>query len=128
MQDASFLETDPGHQKVSFPRGNEAKTRRSKDGTYSKKGTKTYFGYKIHTMMDLKTNIIYKYVITTASFHDININLTDEKHIDYKDRGYSKKEFKQYNGIMTKSARNNPINIHEKRRNKRISRKRSPGE
>jgi IS5 family transposase len=128
MQDASFFETDSGHQKVSFPRGKEAKTRRSKDGTFAKKGKKTFFGYKIHTMMDLKSNVIYDYKVTTASLHDININLTKEEEVDYKDRGYSKKEFHQYNGVMTKSSRNHPINIHEKRRNKRISSKRSPGE
>jgi IS5 family transposase len=128
MQDASFFETDPGHQKVSVPRGKEAKTRRSKEGTFTKKGDKKFFGYKIHNMMDLKTSIIYDYKVTTASLHDININLTDDYKVDFKDRGYSKKEFKQFNGIMTKSARNHPINIHEKRRNKRISSKRAPGE
>jgi IS5 family transposase len=128
MQDASFFETNPGHKKVSFPRGKEAKTRRSKDGTFVKKGKKTFFGYKIHSEMDLRSYIIYNFDVTTASLHDININLTDKDRIDYKDRGYSKKEFRQVNGIMMKSARNHPINAHEKRRNRRISSKRAPGE
>ena len=33
MQDASFITSDPGHAKSDTPRGEEAKTRRSKDGT-----------------------------------------------------------------------------------------------
>jgi IS5 family transposase len=44
MQDASFITSDPGHAKKDKPRGDEAKTRRSRDGTWAKKGTKSYFG------------------------------------------------------------------------------------
>ena len=32
MQDASFITSDPGHAKSATPRGEEAKTPRSKDG------------------------------------------------------------------------------------------------
>ncbi len=44
MQDATFITADPGHTKKDAPRGNEAKTRRSKDGAWGKKGAKSYFG------------------------------------------------------------------------------------
>jgi IS5 family transposase len=37
MQDASFITSDPGHAKRDTPRGDEAKTRRSKDGEPAKK-------------------------------------------------------------------------------------------
>lgn len=37
MQDASFITADPGHAKKDTPRGNDAKTRRSKDGAWAKK-------------------------------------------------------------------------------------------
>ena len=46
IQDATFIEADPGSSKK--PRGNEAKTRRSPDGTWAKKGNETHFGYKLH--------------------------------------------------------------------------------
>ena len=38
IQDATFIEADPGHAKKDAPRGDEAKARRSKDGTWAKKG------------------------------------------------------------------------------------------
>ena len=37
IQDATFITADPGHAKADKPRGGEAKTRRSKDGTWAKK-------------------------------------------------------------------------------------------
>ena len=46
IQDATFIEADPGSSKK--PRGGEAKTRRSRDGTWAKKGEETHFGYKLH--------------------------------------------------------------------------------
>jgi len=33
IQDATFIISDPGHEKIDKQRGNEAQTRRSKDGT-----------------------------------------------------------------------------------------------
>jgi len=41
IQDASIITADPGHAKADKPRGDEAKTRRSKDGTWNKKGNKS---------------------------------------------------------------------------------------
>jgi hypothetical protein len=32
IQDATFIHSDPGHAKADKPRGDEAKTRRSRDG------------------------------------------------------------------------------------------------
>ncbi len=43
IQDATFITADPGHATVNTPRGDEAKTRRSKDGTLTKKGKKILF-------------------------------------------------------------------------------------
>ena len=44
IQDATFITADPGHASADKPRGDEAKTRRSSDGTWTKKGSKTSFG------------------------------------------------------------------------------------
>jgi IS5 family transposase len=46
VQDATFIEADPRSSKK--PRGEDAKTRRSRDGTWTKKGKESYFGYKLH--------------------------------------------------------------------------------
>lgn len=37
-QDATFIEADPGSSESKKSRGDEAKTRRSRDGTWAKKG------------------------------------------------------------------------------------------
>jgi transposase, IS5 family len=51
MQDVSFIISDPSHVKSDTPRGEEAKTQLSKDGTWAKKETKSYLGYKLHDAM-----------------------------------------------------------------------------
>lgn len=38
IQDATFITADPGHAAADKPRGNVARTRRSRDGTWAKKG------------------------------------------------------------------------------------------
>ena len=48
IQDATFIMSDPGHTKYDKPRGDQAKTRRSKDGAWAKKGQKSQYGYKLH--------------------------------------------------------------------------------
>jgi IS5 family transposase len=45
VQDASFITSDPGHAAADKPRGEEARTRRSRDGLWTKKGGKSIFGY-----------------------------------------------------------------------------------
>jgi len=58
IQDATFITADPGHKKVDEPRGAEAKTRRNKDGTWTKKGGKSSYGYKLHTKSDINHSLI----------------------------------------------------------------------
>ncbi|SNY22908.1 Transposase domain [Methanohalophilus euhalobius] len=40
IQDATFIHSNPGHAKADTPRGEDAKTTRSRDGTWVKKGGK----------------------------------------------------------------------------------------
>lgn len=128
IQDATFITADPGHAKVDPPRGGGAKTRRSKDGTWTKKGKKSYFGYKLHTKSDTDFGLIRELETTTASLHDSRVDLSKPGEVVYCDRGYSRTETKGYNATMKKGARGHPIEIRDKLRNKRISRKRAPGE
>jgi len=46
IQDATFIEEDPGSSKK--PSGDDAKTGRSRDGSWAIKGNETHFGYKLH--------------------------------------------------------------------------------
>jgi len=51
-QDATFITADPGASDSFSPRST-AETRRSKDGSWAKKGRRSYFGYKLHLKADL---------------------------------------------------------------------------
>jgi len=128
IQDATFITSDPGHAKADKPRGDEAKTRRSKDGTWTKKGNKPYFGYKQHTKADMDYGLIREVEVTTASVHDSQVDLSEPGEVNYRDRGYSGASCKGYDAAMKKAARGHPLGIRDKLRNKRISKKRAPGE
>ncbi len=126
IQDASFILADPVHAKMDKPRGNEAKTRRSKDGTWVKKGQKSHFGYKLHTIVDKETQIIRRFATSTASLHDSQIDLSESGETVYRDRGYFGTPINgSMDKTMKKATRNHPISTKDKRRNKAISRIRS---
>jgi IS5 family transposase len=128
IQDATFITSDPGHARVDEPRGDEAKTRRSKEGTWTKKASKSSFGFKLHLKSDMDYGLVRDIETTTASVHDSQIDLSKPGEVNYRDRGYQGGECKGYNATMKRGARDHPIGIRDVLRNKRISRKRSPGE
>ena len=76
VQDASFITSDPGHAGADKPRGEEAKTRRSRDGAWVKKGDKSVFGYKLHMKMDLDHGLIRELEASVASAHDSRVDLS----------------------------------------------------
>ena len=88
MQDATFITADPGHAKSGTPRGDEAKTRRSKDGEWAKKGAKSFFGYKLHDCMDAKFGMIRRIEVTSAEVHDSQVDLAREGEVRYGDKGF----------------------------------------
>ena len=81
MQDATFITADPGHAKADTLRGDEAKTRRSKDGAWAKKGTKSYFGFKLHDCMDERFGLIRRIEVTAANVHDSQVDLAKEGEV-----------------------------------------------
>ena len=121
IQDATFIQSDPGHAKADTPRGDEAKTRRSKDGTWSKKGGKSYFGYKMHTIIDSDFELIRRIKTTTASLHDSQVDLSMEGEVVYRDKGYFGVNPKGYDATMQRGVRGHPIGIRDVLRNKRIN-------
>jgi IS5 family transposase len=128
IQDATFITSDPGHAKSDVPRGEDAKTRRSRDGTWAKKGNKSEFGYKGHIKVDEENNFIWKVETTTASVHDSQVDLAEEGEVRYGDRGYHGAKTKGYDASMRRAARGHPLSALNLLRNKRISKKRAPVE
>jgi IS5 family transposase len=128
VQDATFITADPGHAKADTPRGEEAKTRRSKDGTWAKKGAKSYFGYKLHTKLDLDHGLIRELETTTASIHDSQVDLSTEGEVVYRDKGYQGAEANGSAATMKRAARGHPLSIRDQLRNRRIAKKRAPAE
>ena len=126
IQDASFIEADPGKKNSGMNgRGREAKTSRSRDGSWTKKGKKSIFGFKSHIKVDEKTKIITEVGMTTAKTYDGNVDLANTDEIIYRDKGYTGCNTKAKGNGSTKRGNLTP---HEYLRNKRIAKKRCRGE
>jgi IS5 family transposase len=126
IQDATFIEADPGSSKKT--RGGEAKTRRSRDGTWAKKGNETHFGYKLHQKTDIDYCLIREIETTTASLHDSQVDLSAEGEVVLRDRGYFGATAKGIDFTMKRRTTDKPLSELDKERNRLISILRSPGE
>lgn len=125
-QDATFIEADPGSSKK--PRGVDAKTRRSRDGTWAKKGNETHFGYKLHQKTDLDYNLIRDIETSTASLHDSQVDLSAEGEVVLRDRGYFGAKAKGVDFTMKRRTTDQPLGELDKEYNTLISKIRSPCE
>ncbi|HLC31963.1 MAG TPA: IS5 family transposase [Candidatus Nanoarchaeia archaeon] len=126
IQDASFIIAEPGKTDSGMSnRGRMANTSRSKDGSWTKKGDKSYFGYKVHTKMQRGSKIVKELAVTTARVHDTAIDLSKPDEVVYRDKGYTgAKTHALGNATMMRGN----LTPHETLRNKRIQKKRSQGE
>lgn len=126
IQDASFIEADPGKKNSGMQgRGREAKTSRSRDGSWTKKGKKSIFGFKSHIKVDDESKIITEAGVSTAKTWDGHIDLANEDEIVYRDRCYTGAGTKAKGDGTMKRGKLNP---HQYLRNKRITKKRCRGE
>lgn len=126
IQDATFIESDPGSPKK--PRGEEAKTRRSRDGTWAKKGNEIHFGYKLHQKTDIDYCLIREIETSTASLHDSQVDLSIEGKVVIRDRGYFGVRARGVDFTMKRRTTDKPLDALDKERNRLISILRSPGE
>ena len=126
VQDATFITSDPG--KHGKPRGEEALTRRSRDGSWAKKGSKSYYGFKLHAKMDVDRGLIRDLETTTASVHDSQVDLSRPGEVVYLDKAYFGVEIRGFSAAMRRGVRGRPLDIWDRLRNRRINRKRAPGE
>jgi IS5 family transposase len=127
IQDATFITSDPGRS-GNQPRGDEARTRRSKDGTWAKKGKEIYFGFKLHDKIDVEYGLIRAIETTTASVHDSQVDLSSEGERIYRDKGYFGASARGRSVTMYRATRGHPLSSWDRMRNLQISRIRAPGE
>ncbi len=90
-----------------------AKTRRSKDGTWTKKNSVSHFGNKLHTVQGTDIPLIRDFVVTTASLHDSQVDLSIPGIPCYKDKGYSGGYCKDINATMDKGIKESSTHILE---------------
>ncbi|MCL5066955.1 MAG: transposase [Thaumarchaeota archaeon] len=109
------------------PRGEEACTRRSRDGTWTKKNDRSYFGYKLHTKDDLSTAFISAFEVTTASVNDNSIDLTKKGEPCVRDRGYTDPG-RGYCLSMIRAKAGKPLTEKDREMNRFISKIRAPVE
>ncbi len=105
-----------------------AKTRRSKDGTWTVKNKRSHFGYKLHTIQDAGNDMILNYATTTASVHDSQIDISIPGIVNYKDKGYFGADGRGIDAAMDKAAKGHKLPMKSIRRLRWITRKRSRGE
>ena len=127
IQDARFVQADPGKTHSGMDgRGREAKTSRSADGSWTQKGKKSYFGFKLHTKTEVKTKLVTEFAVTTAKTHDGRIDLAKPDELIFRDWGYSGMGTRARGDATMK--RGKPLTPHERLRNKRITKIRVRGE
>ena len=127
IQDATFITSDPGRP-GNESRGEKAKTRRSRDGTWTKKGEEYYFGFKLHNKVDVQYGLIRSLETTTASVHDSQVDLSSKGERVYRDKGYFGASAKGRSVTMYRATRGHPLSKWDRLRNLLISKIRAPGE
>lgn len=126
IQDATFIVAEPGKTRSEMDeRGQAAKTSRSRDGSWTKKGKKSYFGFKAHIKTQKGSKIVEELAVTTAKVHDGAIDLAVANEVVYRDRGYSGCPTRARGNATMKRGK---LSLKDKFRNKRIQKRRSEGE
>ncbi|MDI6720572.1 MAG: IS5 family transposase [Methanomicrobiales archaeon] len=126
IQDATFITADPGQAFADTLRGDEAKTRRSQDGTWAKKGKKSLFGFKLPILMDRDHQLIRRVETTPAALHDSQVDLSQKGETVYRDAGnFGVIPQASLDKTLHRAVRGHPLSIPENRRNRAIRRTRS---
>jgi transposase, IS5 family len=128
QQQSVSVRTTPAKKIETKPRGDEAYTRRSKDGTWTKKNERSFFGYKLHTKSDLFTGFLSDFDVTTASIHDENVDLTKKGEPCVRDRGYTNGGGRGLCITMIRASPGKPLTEKQKELNSFLSKVRAPVE
>ncbi len=127
IQDATFVEADPGKKRNRNPKPltERQKSHVDRDGTFTAKNNQIHYGYKTHVKVEMGTGIIRDYEVTTASMHDSNIDLSLPGEVVYRDKAWTGKATKAKGNATMKRGK---LGIRQRMRNSRIARRRCPGE
>jgi IS5 family transposase len=144
IQDATFIEADLGRkrywkEKKAGEKGEKVEYTEKqlrhidKGGSFSVKSDQVHYGYKNHIKSDVGHQLIRDYEVTTASLHDGEVDLVENGDGPaYRDKGYFGKKLHARRGVkdktMKRAVRGRKLDAAEKKRNRAISRIRSPGE
>jgi transposase, IS5 family len=109
-------------------RGEKANATRSRDGTWTKKNGRSFFGYKLHTKDDLTSGFIDEIDVTTASVHDNKVDLTGKGDVCVRDRGYAGSAGRGLCINMIKATRGSPLTSEDKELNRFLAKVRAPVE
>ena len=77
---------------------------------------------------DVDHGLVRALETTTASVHDNQVDLSEKGEVRYSDKGYYGAPCRGFDAGMRRGVRGHPLGIRDKLMNKRIARKRSPGE
>lgn len=104
---------------------------RDKDASFTKRGSRTIYGYKGHVGVDVTTNVIHSVEFTPANVHDtqkFDDLLLSTERVVYADKGYASKKRRQklqkqgvHCAILERGYRNTPLKQVQKERNRRLS-------
>lgn len=105
------------------------------DARWTKKNNQSYYGYKNHTKVDLKSKLVTGYVVSDASVHDSQAldDLLDERDREqdlYADSAYvgqheTLNKYEITDQICEKGARNRPLTEQQKQSNREKSKTRA---
>lgn len=125
IQDATFIVAEPGKTNSGMSDRQNAKASRNRDGSWTKKGERSFFGYKAHAKIQRGSKIVESLAVTTAKVHDNAIDLSNIDEVVYRGKGYAgTPTTAKGDGTMKRGK----LSVDEMLRNKRISRKRNQGE
>jgi IS5 family transposase len=96
-------------------------------GSMEGRGRSSY-GYKLHGKMDVDHGLVRDLETTPANVHDSRVDLFLRGEVVYRDKGFFGVEPRGYDATMKRGTRSHPLSIRNRLRNKRINRKRAPGE
>ncbi len=86
------------------------------------------YGYKLHAKSDTDLGLIRDLETTAASVHDSQVDLSRPGEVVYLDKAYFGVEIRGFSAAMRRAVRGRPLDIWDRLRNRRINRKRAPGE
>ena len=137
LLDATIVEAQA--RRPSSPGQAGGKSAVDPDATWTQKGGRSYFGYKAHVGLDAGSGLIREVVFTPANVNDTEVAdelVSGDEGAVYADKAYGTKERSEWlkamgikDRIMRRGNKHHPELPHwERRRNRLISRLRSPME